>query len=247
VKCQAILFDLGQTLLEYPASTAEQWGKFLRSRLLDMHALFAELAPELGDRDRFARQAGEIVWPEQRISMKGKSWHFRERLRAVFTEYGAECGDDDLERLTDAFYDPIGRGTQRYDETADVLDRLRSAALPLAIISNAPWDVPGRLLRGDMERWNIESYFGAMIMSGDVPWRKPNPDFMCAAAGELGVKPEGCIVVGDSLQADIAGAKAAGMQSVWVNRGGTAAPPDGPQPDWEVASLRGVLELVGVE
>ena len=195
VKCQAVLFDLGQTLLEYPASTAEQWGKFLRSRLLEMHPLFAELARGLDERNRFARQAMEIVWPEQRINMKGRSWHFRERLQAVFAHYGAECGDNDLERLTDAFYDPIGRGTQRYGETVDVLDRLRLAALPLALISNAPWDVPGRLLRGDMKRWNIEGHFGAMIISGDIPWRKPNPEFMWAAAGELGVEPAECLVV----------------------------------------------------
>jgi FMN phosphatase YigB (HAD superfamily) len=76
-----------------------------------------------------------------------------------------------------------------------------------------------------------------MIFSGDVPWRKPNPEFMWAAARELGVDPGECLVVGDSLPADVAGAKAAGIPSVWINRDGAVAPADGARPDWEVTSL----------
>jgi FMN phosphatase YigB (HAD superfamily) len=66
---------------------------------------------------------------------------------------------------------------------------------------------------------------------------------MWAAARELGVAAEACLVVGDSLKADIAGARAAGMRSAWVNRSREAQPAE-PRPDWTVATLDEVVELV---
>ncbi len=243
---RAVLFDLGQTLLEYPASTTEEWGRFLRARLRDMYPLFVQRIAGLSDANAFSRTAMDIMWPDHRINMKGRSWHFHDRLRAVFSHYRSDCPREGLDELIDVFYRPIGAGTQRYPETRDVLRELRAAQLPLAIISNAPWDIPGRLLVDDMRRWRIDGYFDAMIMSGDVPWRKPNPEFMYAASRELGVDPHECLVVGDSLRADIAGAKAAGIRSVWINREGAPRPEDAAQPDWEIGTLSGVLEITGL-
>jgi HAD superfamily hydrolase (TIGR01509 family) len=245
MSCRAILFDLGQTLLTYPGNTTEYWREFLRTRLAAMHPLFRRAITELEEKETFSARAMDVVWPGHEISMKGRSWHFRDRLRALFTEYHAECGEQDLERLTDAFYEPIAAETRRYPETLGVLRRLREEGLLLAVISNAPWDVPGRLLCGDMERWEINGYFDVLVMSGDVPWRKPNPEFMLAAARELRVTPGECLVVGDSLPADIAGARAAGMRSVWVNRDAAASPAEAPMPDWEIDSLAELPKLVG--
>jgi HAD superfamily hydrolase (TIGR01509 family) len=245
MKYRAILFDLGQTLLEYPGNTHEFWRLFLEQRLRDMHPLFLERAEAVDDSpDAFMQQAIEIMWRERRVNMNGQSWAFRERLRAVLSHYGCpEYEEADLEQLTDDFYTPIGAGTRRYEETLAVLEELRSKGLRFAIISNAPWDVPGRLLRADMECWDLAGYFETMVMSGEVPWRKPNPEFMWAAARELGVTPNECLVVGDSLPADIAGARAAGMDCVWVNRAGLTRREEEAQPDHEVADLRPLVEI----
>ena len=240
---RAVLFDLGQTLLEYPGNTHEFWRWFLEHRLADMRAEFEGIAPVEHEAPAFVEHAMDIMWPERKVSMSGRSWPFHERLRALLGRYGCtECDAAGLERLTDVFYEPIGEATRRYPETLEVLEALRAGGVRMAIISNAPWDVPGRLLIGDMERWEIAGYFDAMVMSGDVPWRKPNPEFMWEAARRLGVEPGECLVVGDSLRADIAGAKAAGMRCVWVNRDGTEIGGDEPQPDQIAGCLS---ELIG--
>ena len=248
MKYRAILFDLGQTLLEYPGASHEFWRVFLERRLVDMHAEFCQAAPAVeGDVSAFVRQTIDLMWPERKINLSGRSWHFRERLKAVLSHYGCEhCSPNDLERLTDSFYEPIGAGTQRYPETLEVLQAIRAAGLPMAIISNAPWDVPGRLLKADMERWEVIGFFDAFVTSGEAPWRKPNPEFMWAAAQELGVEPEACLVVGDSLKADIVGAKAAGMKCVWVNRDGMAKSDEDPQPDEIVADLTDLLRVISL-
>lgn len=217
---RAVLFDLGQTLLEYPGNTREFWSGYLEERLVEMRATLSGMGAQVEmPTDAFVERAVDIMWPERKINMSGKSWHFGERVRALLAAYGRhECTDGECQALTDAFYQPIGAATRRYPETLAVLEALSEHGVRLAIISNAPWDVPGRLLRADMRRWEVERFFDAFVISGDVPWRKPNPEFMWAAAQELRAEAEDCLVVGDSLRADIAGAQTAGMRSVWVNR-----------------------------
>jgi FMN phosphatase YigB (HAD superfamily) len=124
---------------------------------------------------------------------------------------------------------------------------LRARGIPLAIITNSPWDTPARLLRRDLQQWDCDGFFDAFICSGEVPWRKPNPAFMRAAADALAVPPAECLVVGDSLENDIAGARAAEMRSVWINPAGAAAPADGPQPDWTARALTDVVTWVKEE
>ena len=245
VPFRAVLFDLGQTLLEYPGNTHEFWRGFLEERLADMRAMLKDMGLQVDEAaDAFVERAMDVVWPERKVNMSGKSWPFADRMRALLSAYGREsCTDAECEALADAFYEPIGQATSRYPETLGVLEVLRERGIAMAIISNAPWDVPGRLLRGDMRRWGIEEFFDAFVMSGDVPWRKPNPEFMWAAARELGVDAEGCLVVGDSLRADIAGARAAGMRSVWLNRSAEPHPAE-PRPDWTVATLDEVTRIV---
>lgn len=241
---RAVLFDLGYTLLDYPLQGT--WRELLRARLEEMHPLVrAEAEGVPISAGEFVSAAAGIIGGERarEIERRGRSWHFANRLRAGLAAVGASRDDDALARLTATFCEPVGASASPYPDTGETLDALREAGLPLAIVSNTYWDVPGRFVRADMERWEIDGYFEAMIFSGDVPWRKPNPEFMLSAAKQLGVEPADCLVVGDSLEADIAGAKAAGMRSVWINRQCLPLPTDGPRPDWTITTLAEVQRL----
>lgn len=240
---RAVLFDLGNTLLEY--TLHGRWPEFRRQRLEQLFPLICELCGQVDATPaEFADAMGGLLrdWEAERA---GRSRHFAQRLRAALDAVGLKAEDGALDRLTDAFYVPIRACTSPYPETRDVLDCLRTLGIRLAIITNAPWDTPTRLLRGDVEHWGLAGFFDAFICSGGVPWRKPNPAFMLAAAEALGVPPSECIVVGDSLAHDIAGARAAGMRSAWINRDSQPLPADGPQPEWVVSSLVEVVQLVG--
>lgn len=242
---RAVLFDLGNTLLEYDLQG--RWRQFLRERLEQMHPLVCGAVGRVeATPAEFAATVAEVIGGERAraIERSGRSWHFAKRLQEGLAAVGLSADGERLGRLTDAFYEPIRACTKPYPDTREILTRLRSQGTRLAIITNAPWDTPARLLRGDLERWRIEGFFDAFICSGEVPWRKPNPAFMLAAAEALGIAADECLVVGDTLESDIAGARAAGMRSAWINRAGAPAPPEGAQPEWVATSLARVAQIV---
>lgn len=236
--CRAVLFDLGYTLLDYPLEGT--WREYLRARLQEMYPVLCQAAagPQMEPAE-FAQTAAQIISGHHAREIKsgGRSWPFLDRLVDATEAVGLRCEREVLDRITDSFLDSVRARAAPYPDTQETLSRLRAGRLKLAVISNSPWDTPGRLGRADLERCGIASYFDATVFSGDVPWRKPNPEFMWEAARRLAIEPSECLVVGDSLRADIAGARAAGMRCAWVKRDDAQVSDDDPQPDEIVPSL----------
>ena len=120
-----------------------------------------------------------------------------------------------------------------YPEVPDVLARLRAGGARLAVVSN--WDVS---LHDVLERTGLRPLVDAVVISAELGVAKPDPAIFRAALGRLGAAAEGAVHVGDSLEHDVAGARAAGLEAVMVARNGAAAP-DG------VRTVRSLAELVG--
>lgn len=243
MKARAVLCDLGNTLLEYRLHG--QWQAFLHQRLAEVFETACNHTDTALTPAEFAERAAKVIGLPTHVQMhKRMSWPFAARLRQAFDEMGLTCDAARIALVMDELYAPIRASTAPYADTMEVLTRLQSAGLALAIISNTPWDMPGLLTRGDMRQWDIDGYFQARVFSGDVPWAKPNPEFFFAAARELSLSPEDCVVVGDTLHADIAGANAAGIRSIWIDRGYGVPPWDGARPDVTVTSLTEAAEAL---
>ena len=67
---------------------------------------------------------------------------------------------------------------------------------------------------------SLESAGRHVLVSSDYTVRKPNVLLYETAAARLNVRAADIWFVGDRLDTDVAGAKAAGMTSVWFNRDG---------------------------
>ena len=65
---------------------------------------------------------------------------------------------------------------------------------------------------------------------------KPNPDYYREILGKLNLKPEECLMVGDSLTSDILGGIRAEIATCWVNPQKKAGRDD-IRPDYEIESL----------
>lgn len=81
-------------------------------------------------------------------------------------------------------------------------------------------------------------------MSSSSPPRSASPNLTprssTTPSSRSACSPQQAWHVGDSLRADVAGARAAGLTSVWLNRLGAPRPATG-APDIEVASLFDLL------
>ena len=66
---------------------------------------------------------------------------------------------------------------------------------------------------------------------------KPQPHFFTAALERAGFGRDNTIMIGDSLNSDIAGATAAGLKSLLVRTGNSAAEPLPTSCDWELPSI----------
>jgi beta-phosphoglucomutase-like phosphatase (HAD superfamily) len=119
---------------------------------------------------------------------------------------------------------------------APVHVRRIAASRPVAIASSSHRDI----INAAMEALGLRDVLGAVVSSDDVPLGKPEPPVYLLAASRLGVPPERCLVVEDSLNGVRAG-KAAGMTVVLVPN--ASVPPGGNAPELADAIVPSLADL----
>lgn len=100
-----------------------------------------------------------------------------------------------------------------YPGTLPVLDALKEKGCGIYLLSNAQtlFTVP------ELEQTGILPYFDGIYISSERAIRKPNPDFMRMLLKNEKLDPKKCVMVGNDCDTDIAVARAAGVDSIFVN------------------------------
>ena len=96
----------------------------------------------------------------------------------------------------------------------EALDALHAAGVTLAVLSNASFSAA--VIRHDLAKHGLADHLEFVMVTADYVVRKPNALLFDVAATRMGLAPSDIWVVGDRLDTDIAGARAAGMQAVWL-------------------------------
>lgn len=115
-----------------------------------------------------------------------------------------------------------------YDDALPVVGQLRAAGLRLGLVSNTSRDLDAfvRHFQLDVDAW---------ISSGAHGKTKPSPLIFAAALEMLGVAAGDAVMVGDSIEDDVDGARACGIRAILLDRAGRY-----PDQDQRIESL---LEL----
>jgi putative hydrolase of the HAD superfamily len=116
-----------------------------------------------------------------------------------------------LTPLREAFRDP--ESWHVFDDVVPVLATLRAAGARLGVVSN--WDSGLPALLG---RLGLASWFDTIVVSHLEGMEKPSPELFLRAVARLGGSPGEALHVGDVPELDGAGATAAGIASVIVDR-----------------------------
>ena len=101
-----------------------------------------------------------------------------------------------------------------YPRVAEGLDAMRAAGLAIACVTNKPRELVAPLF----EHLGIAERFDAIVGGGDTVDKKPLPAPLMLACTRLGVAPNACVMIGDSIN-DALAARAGGIVSLTVPYG----------------------------
>ncbi len=201
---------------------------FPRAVLLDALGTLLELAPpapllvaELAARGAAVseEEAGralraEIAFYREHHDMAGDRAGLEE-LRARCTEVLRAALPERARGVDDLQAALLGALRFRpYPEAPDVLRELRARGARLVVVSN--WDVS---LHDALADTGLAPLVDGALSSAEVGARKPDPLIFHRALELAGVAPSEAIHVGDTPEADVEGALAAGIEPILVDRG----------------------------
>ena len=174
---------------------------------------------------------------------------YHEAFNIVLAPYGHRVSDDDYDQIiglsVEACWDwlrdrfnlsePLARFLRAYNETVlrllkrpveplpgarPLIEELRRRGVPIAVASASLRQWVDATLRG----LGLQDAFDTTVSASDVDNGKPAPDLFLAAAQRLGVAPQNCLAVEDTL-AGVRSAKSAGMFTIQLRAASTALPP----------------------
>ena len=209
-KIKAVLFDLGETLLNF--------GRVNTSRLFRQGAKTSY---------KFLKAAGQPVdnfkyycW-RNLLSLRiryflsnvtGKDFDALALLKKIGTKMGIKLNEEQWRHLEWLWYEPLSKVAKVEPETAETLAALKKLGLKLGIVSNT--FVNGSSLDKHLEQLGILDFFSVRLYSYEFDFRKPSTQIFKAAAEKIGEMLENILFVGDRIDKDIKPAIKTGMQAV---------------------------------
>ncbi|MGQ0837109.1 HAD family hydrolase [Actinokineospora sp.] len=137
---------------------------------------------------------------------------------AALRAAGLDLGPGVPEQLYDRILDPAA--WRPYPDAGEVLRLLKAAGIPVAVVSNIPWDI-----RDVFERNGFGELVAEFVLSYAEGMVKPDPKIFRLACERIGVAPERVLMIGDSAHAD-GGATEVGCRFERVEPQATANRPD---------------------
>jgi putative hydrolase of the HAD superfamily len=216
-----VLFDAGGVLLDLDYA-------FLKRLLEARHV--ATTVSALSESESIARTT-----IDRRVREGGRtSEAWRDYFRILLTRVGAppEGTEEIIDTLADAHL-RVGLWTVAIEGAVETVSALKRAGHRLGVVSNAE----GRVQR-DLDGAGFAGLFETVVDSHLVGVEKPHPEIFRIAMERMRVGPESTVFLGDVPAVDVAGARAAGLTAVLLDRHDL-------YPTVDVPRLRSITELPG--
>ena len=141
--------------------------------------------------------------------------HFNSRISNALEMLGySDVENDVVAGATNAFCEGFLEYVRIDYQAKSALEKLHGE-YKLGIVSN--FAIP-ECIDKLLDKHDLHRLFDVIVVSGAVNKRKPSPEIFQKALKALGVSAENAVFVGDTVDADIIGAKAAGMQTIFIER-----------------------------
>lgn len=180
----------------------------------DSPALWRGLAAALGDSRRTVdaadvRQRFQHLLEEE-ATRRSEGCLMEPVFRRLLDSLGA---GGDVGRIGKLFRELSLKEIRLRPYVEPLFGRLRRSGVKLGIVSNTE----AVLSLFELDRYPIFKTVHTIVLSSDVGIRKPDPRIFRLALDRIGCAPETTVFVGNDWDADILGAKGAGLRAIYLN------------------------------
>jgi len=208
-----LIFDLGSTLI-YNRHDAN-WPVTLNRMRADLLAHLQAAGYQLDPAQFLARFGAKVYEYSDQRQTDWVEYTTTWILNSTLEELNLPAPPPELAQAALAAYYAYSESLWKPVEGLHpTLRQLAQAGLRLGLISNAADD-------GNVQRLvdgaGLRRYFDPILVSAAVGLRKPNPAIFERVLRAWNLPPGDCVMVGDTLGADILGAQLSGMHNVWFS------------------------------
>ncbi len=242
---KAVLFDLGETLLDF--------GKVKATRLFRQGArLSYDFLKSCGQpvggfeyycwRNLFALRFQHLI-----SNITKKDINSSALLRGLGTKKGIKLDTQQWRDFAWLWYEPLSKTATTDPEIKETLIALKGLRLKLGILSNT--FVNAHSLEKHLKQLGILDFFTVRMYSYEFDFRKPDARIFKVAAKRIGETMENILYVGDRIDKDIRPAIRSGMQAV-LKTAYTNAGKKIPKEAWRInqlSELPGLIEKINTQ
>ena len=207
---KAAIFDLGGTLIHLDAT----WERIREARMnaidetikahgaaLDLDHLKREYLRQHEEESEYATRTLEEI-------------EIQQSFNNLFDRLGVEARQrPPNEELVKRFFAAEMESWMLFDGVVDMLQKVRAMGLKMGLLSNARNDWAVREI---MNQLDLTKFFDGILTSAAIGIRKPRPEPFRRILELLGVQASEAVMIGNSMEADVAGAQPLGIRTIRV-------------------------------
>ncbi len=212
-RIKAVLFDLGETLLNFGKLDTLKF--FKQGARLSYDFLKSHNQP-VGNFRVYCWHSLLSLRLNNLIScITGNDFDSLSLLKEIGLKKGVQLNDEQWQEFAWLWYEPLSRECKTKPEISEILGRLKQQGLKLGILSNT--FVHSNSLERHLQQLGILELFDVRLYSYQFSFRKPDPRIFIKAADRIGERMPNIMYVGDRINMDIKPAIMLEMYAVLKN------------------------------
>jgi putative hydrolase of the HAD superfamily len=212
-RVKAVLFDLDDTLFDHRYSCRNGLAALKQNYDFIKSVSLKELEKD------YINVLNEIHLSKVLTGLYTLDEARNERIRILFSKYNGDTSESIISEAR-AIYSSSYKAIQQEVPGAKQLLAELKKKVKIGIVSN-------NFLKEQLEKINrvgLASYIDVVVASEEVGVTKPNPEIFMLTLERLNCKANEAVMLGDTWEIDIIGAKNAGIAAIWFNRYGLHCP-----------------------
>jgi len=243
-KIKAVLFDLGETLVNFGKINA---GRLFRQGAKLSYDFLKSCGQPVGNFQYYCWRNLIALRIRHLLSNITKNdFNSLSLLRGIGIKKGIRLDGQKWRHFAWLWYEPLSKIATTEPKIKETLAALNNSGLKLGIVSNT--FVNGCSLEKHLQQIGILDFFTVRVYSYEFDFRKPDARIFKAAAEKIGEVSENILYVGDRIDKDIIPAIRSGMQAV-LKTAYTNSGKKTPRGAWRInqlSELPGLIEKINV-